>query len=125
MSSRAENIAWAAGFFEGDAGIFIDKRGRVTLEAEQVDPRVLYRMAGTLGGHVTLRGTREVWRWRLAAQKDVLRALNSLRPHMDGPKLLQLTLARDRICGRTPVDQARRALWHLKGGHVQADIQRQ
>ncbi|MEE8522168.1 MAG: hypothetical protein V3S83_12480 [Gemmatimonadota bacterium] len=123
MSSYDENIAWAAGFFEGDAGIFIDKRGRVTLEAEQVDPRVLYRMAGTLGGYVTLRGTRDVWRWRLSAEKGVLHALNCLRPHMDGPKLLQLTVARDRINGRTPVDQARRALWHLKGQHVQAHVQ--
>jgi len=84
---NATDLAWAAGFFDGEGCIGIYKRHHapesyaISLSVAQVDPRPLRRFAEIVGGPVApsrARGNqRPYWRWALTNRRgaDVLSVL--------------------------------------------------
>lgn len=83
------DLAWAAGFFDGEGSIGIYKRHHaptsfaLTVSLSQVDPRPLRRFAAIVGGHIDFckpRGNqRPYWRWYdlSGGAADVLAAIYS------------------------------------------------
>lgn len=79
MNINAE-VLQAVGFLEGEGCILLNPKGYASIEAEQVDPAPLFQLQKALGGIVTRRKTRDVWRWRLSKKplvKEFLEALSS------------------------------------------------
>ena len=45
-----EELAWAAGFFDGEGGTYIYRSRRLTLTISQIHPEVLHRFKDAIGG---------------------------------------------------------------------------
>lgn len=90
-----EELAWAAGFFEGDGCVYVPPRTQGTLRLalaqssdDDVPPPALTRFAAIVGcGTVSRMGPSAVsvkprWQWRLQRSADAWRVLDLLRPYM-------------------------------------------
>ena len=86
-----EQVAWAAGLFEGEGCIHLDctKTGSYTrLTLVTTDRDVAERFARIVGvGHIygkkpKLPTHKPQWQWRVAARGDVLRVKRLLLPHL-------------------------------------------
>jgi hypothetical protein len=88
-----DEMAWAAGFFDGEGSIGTN-RGRLVVQITQAEPSTLTRFKeavghGTVGGpyQPTLRPTsRPLWKW-WAYGRQALAVVDQLRPWLSGPKL--------------------------------------
>jgi hypothetical protein len=88
-------IAWAAGFFDGEGSSFAVGPGkRLQMKVNQVDPRPLLRFQAAVGGDV--RGpykkpnpnSNDYWNWQPSLRKaHEVYAL--LRPYLSPPKIQQ------------------------------------
>jgi hypothetical protein len=63
-------VAWAAGFFDGEGNVSIDRRGLVQLEVSQTVPEPLFALQEAFGGHVRGRDPgqahhKEQWLWSI------------------------------------------------------------
>ena len=91
---KETELAWAAGFFEGEGCVSIVRTtfGRITLVLTQAgDPWTLGRFRNAVGGRGRVRGPYlspghlPAWRWRITARADVIAVMECLRPYL-GPK---------------------------------------
>jgi hypothetical protein len=90
-------LAWAAGFFDGDGNVsayYRESRGTLTLQmvVTQKDRRPLQRLHTVLGVgriyevHPTARPERHWYQWQLHVNREVLRAMDKLWPYLSEPK---------------------------------------
>lgn len=97
--SSAEDIAWAAGFFDGEGCITIGREARhtVRIKVKQVEREPLDRFhrivgAGTVHGpyrhdHGPYRkNCRPIHQFHMGKRADVVRTLNLLLPHLCSAK---------------------------------------
>lgn len=88
-------LAWAAGFFDGEGSIVRHTRNRVCLAVGQTDQRPLIRLQkalsyGTIvGPYMTKPGTlskKPIWYFRVHAKEAIQDCLNKLWPYLSEPK---------------------------------------
>jgi hypothetical protein len=92
---KKTEVAWAAGFFEGDGSIYVyrshrNPKGYIRLSVTQVTTERLERFEAAMGvgsvvGPYHHKGTTK-WMWRVAAKKDVRHSLNLMWPYL-GPTM--------------------------------------
>jgi hypothetical protein len=92
--SGNEWVAWAAGVFEGEGSLTVDRDGRPRFQMEMTDHDVLLRLQSVLGGHVNgpyvgrpYRGYNSAapkpkYRWTLGRYEDVRRVALLLYPFL-------------------------------------------
>jgi hypothetical protein len=115
-------LAWAAGFFDGEGWAAKQKPRGVQARINQADPAgvpgVLLRFQTALGGLGRIAGpTREperkdIYRWIVSSRGDVELVLELLKPWLGSVKLLQLSRATGRVASAadaTPGDDQWRA----------------
>ena len=116
MKRHPYDVAYAAGLFEGEGSVVIEKRrgGRTTpglrLQIAMADLEPLQRIQATLGGTITgpayRVGSKPMYRWRLSSILDVLRAIDALSPWLSPRRLARieemLRARADAIEGRAP-----------------------
>ena len=95
-------LAWAAGFFDGEGWAGKSKRG-IQARVNQADisgvPEVLTRLQRALGGLGNVGGPdvkpdrRPLYRWTVSSRSDVGLLLDLLKPWLGSVKLLQLSRA--------------------------------
>jgi hypothetical protein len=98
-------LAWAAGFFDGEGWAAKKKRG-VQARINQADPNgipaVLLRFQSALGGLGRIGGPtqkpdrKDLYRWSVSSRADVELVFQLLRPWLGPVKLLQLSRATGR-----------------------------
>jgi len=98
-------LAWAAGFFDGEGWAAKQKRG-VQARINQADPdgvpAVLLRFQAALGGLGRIGGPtqeperKDLYRWSVSSRADVELVLQLLKPWLGPVKLLQLSRATGR-----------------------------
>lgn len=84
---RAEEIAWAAGFIDGEGSLGAGRGKGVSLEVGQVSREPLDELARIFGGSIYERPRRHVrggtfYRWTLAGAPQVVAALCLLHPYL-------------------------------------------
>src|SRR6267378_8233467 len=99
-------LAWAAGFFDGEGWAAKNKTRGVQARINQADPNgvptVLLRFQAALGGLGRIGGpTREperkdLYRWTVSSRGDVELVLQLLEPWLGSVKLMQLSRATGR-----------------------------
>ena len=121
-------LAWAAGFFDGEGCIRAscdDRHGYryLSLAVSQVELEPLARFqravgCGAITGPHTQRqhpNSRPIYRYHLGKRRDILGVLNLLWPYLSGPKKRQAETAKseERIAGGTRC----KLQTHCKRGH--------
>ncbi len=99
-------LAWAAGFFDGEGWAAKNKTRGVQARINQADsngvPAVLFRFQAALGGLGRIRGPtleperKDIYRWVVSSRGDVEVLLQLLKPWLGPVKLLQLSRATGR-----------------------------
>jgi hypothetical protein len=99
-------LAWAAGFFDGEGWAAKTKPRGVQARINQADshgiPWALLRFQAALGGLGRIGGPtleperKDMYRWNVSSRGDVELVLELLKPWLGPVKLLQLTRATDR-----------------------------
>mgnify|MGYP001597965492 CR=1 FL=1 len=123
--TREEEIAWAAGFFdgEGSVGVQRDRCGcarYLSLQIGQRDPRPLQRFQALFGGNLCGPYTNRsrsgfAGDYRLAySGSSADRVAEELEPALCQPKLEQILLARSCIAHVLPIEAAREMLAQLR-----------
>lgn len=114
--SRATDIAWAGGLFEGEGCIALlrfTRRTGLALIVTSTDVDVLERFQEIVGcGSITAKAQRnrrphhkQVYEWRIAGRCDVDRVANLLWPHLGERRTATLV---DAMCERSdPVEMGR------------------
>lgn len=96
LMASVEDLAWAAGFFEGDGCVYVPPRSqgrglRLAIGQASDDdrpPDSLTRFSAIVGcGTVTRMGPNDLsvkqrWQWRVQRREDSERVLALLRPYM-------------------------------------------
>lgn len=98
MSNKFE-LAWAAGFFDGEGSISVTKIkgfGRLLIQIGQSDIRPLIRFknavnCGTINGPYQIKNYKPMWRFSIRIYKDCKKTLELLWPFMSEPKKEQAT----------------------------------
>jgi hypothetical protein len=97
------DLAWAAGFLEGEGSFFRQSRGDIVVKATQVDRESLDRLSKLFAGSVTYdsrvrdRGTRQPqWQWRLDGRRAV-ELMFILFPLMTERRQEQITKALEEV----------------------------
>lgn len=137
MTSEIE-VAWAAGFFDGEGtvGAFRRERGSdvraLKLSVCQADPRPLLRFARTFGFPETkvygpefrtsgrVRQRKPMWRFQIADRDDVLRVLSLMEPYLSDMKREQAVTAVARIEAQGATNPSHKGVWkktHCVRGH--------
>ena len=106
MAVDERELAWAAGFLDGEGNFSCDLRSnkaKMTIQAAQVEPQPLERLKAVLGGNVTgpygpyVKPNRKPWyMWRMytnQAEEACLRLL----PYLSQPKIKQILNAAVRM----------------------------
>ena len=95
------DIAWAAGFFDGEGNVRVVKQTRdgrenrwVHMQIGQSDRRPLDRFRAIFGGKIVPLGPSKLsksqrWHWYLYRRAEVDAAMEAMRPHLSEPKLEQ------------------------------------
>ncbi len=114
-------LAWAAGFFDGEGWAAKNKTRGVQGRVNQADvngvPAVLLRLRsalggiGAIGGPTIKAGRRPLYSWTVSNRADVELLLDLLKPWLGSVKLLQLSRAVARstpgTASATPTDEWR------------------
>ena len=83
-NERDLDVAWAAGLFEGEGCISINKRQQIRLDLAMTDQDVVKRFKAIVcAGAInvwTKPGFKPLFRWSIAARADVVDVLNLLQP---------------------------------------------
>lgn len=92
-------IAWAAGFFDGEATTSYSPTAKATrIQISQKDPELLYRFAAAVGFGVVRgpyrNGKGFVYQYRLSNRPDVQAVIHKLWPFLGTAKREQATRAR-------------------------------
>ena len=113
-------LAWAAGFFDGEGWAGKSKRG-VQARINQADvngvPSVLLRFQTALDGVGTIAGPyrkperQDLYSWTVSNRGDVALVLRLLRPWLGSVKLLQLATATAEIVPAAAEPTANNDLW--------------
>ena len=84
-------LAWAAGFFDGEGSIYRDSRGSVRLSANQIRPEPLHRFVQAVGvGRVYgPYGPKQVHQIQLVGEK-AHQVIDRLLPLLSPPKREQI-----------------------------------
>jgi len=109
-SVKDTEIAWAAGFFDGEGSVFVNRIKRqkggttgkmypvvsVSLSISQVEPEPLERFTRAVGGRKPMgpykprhANAKPYYRWDACGRPSVHRVLCLLWPYMSGPKKRQ------------------------------------
>lgn len=86
-------VAWAAGFFDGEGSCFANRRPGGTyaevIRIHQKDPRPLERFQAAIGGIGRLKHvnnvTSEIWRWECECAR-ARAVMDVLLPYLSAPK---------------------------------------
>lgn len=103
MCEREIELAWAAGFLDGEGSfLFIIRsddrgRGRLTVQASQSDIRPLEKLISILGGRIYGPYSHAIgkpyWEWRIGTEETVLATFDILLPYLSEPKQEQIAVA--------------------------------
>ena len=91
-------IAWAAGFFDGEGTTSYSPATKATrIQISQKDPELLHRFREAVGVGVVKgpykNGKGEVWQYRLSRRADVQVVIEALWPHLGSAKRAQASRA--------------------------------
>lgn len=101
-------IAWAAGFFDGEGYCGLSSDGYVSVKIGQIHPEVLERFARAVG-HGQVTGPRKVgdnpnwqdlWSYQIGGEPAIL-VMNLLWPYLSTVKRIQFRVALDNAKRRT------------------------
>lgn len=101
-SIPSTELAWAAGFFDGEGYTGVRYKPRsctLYVDVSQTDPRPLYRLMKAIGGKVRgpyprVGNQKGVYRWQ-GGDKGTAVALARMIPYLSEPKLEQYDRARE------------------------------
>ena len=122
VASWHEEIAWAAGFFEGEGSVTLHgKRLAVSIKNNDLDPLVRFRrivQSGKVYGpyqYASRLGRNPFWFW-VAQQDAALAVLQDLAPWLTRRRLAQAldALAKLPVPPGSPTDLAYTSLWQLR-----------
>lgn len=88
--------------------------GSVRVEVEQTEPGPLFRLREVLGGTVQLRGTRNVWRWRLTRRAEVVDCISLLESSSWGRKRDEAAVALSLLQKKLTPEAARRQIHNIR-----------
>jgi hypothetical protein len=98
--SEREQLAWCAGFLDGEGNFASHPRGRIVIQAAQTTREELDRLAATLGGNVcgpyantSGLGRRPYYTWSITNRPGFEAALERLSEFLSPKKLSQATAA--------------------------------
>lgn len=114
--ATAVEIAWAAGLFEGEGCISVQRAGikskynQVRLLLSSTDKDVIDRFGSYFGGNITVKdrsknllSRKPLWEWSLGGRKDVARVLGLIGPYLGERRTAKMADAYEVIAGmRTP-----------------------
>lgn len=115
-----EELAWAAGFFDGEGTTSYERsgqHGQLRLQVGQKDRRPLDRFQAALGvGRIYTSHARDIFRWHTNRSADAIAAIGFLWTWLDQPKREQIRRAMvsfraSRFAGTRQADRCKR-------GHV-------
>jgi hypothetical protein len=123
--NREQEIAWAAGLFEGEGTVGTQKQNRVRIRfaVAMTDRDVLERFhrivgCGSMTGPSWHSGsTKPQWRWSATAANDALHLADLFRPFLGERRLVQLDRALDAFHSQPPPRHGMRDKTHCKRGH--------
>ncbi len=129
--TRSEEIAWAAGLFEGEGSITLTSYGdsgrkQVRFSLSSTDKDVVERFraimdCGGISGPLWLRlSTKPQWRWSASARADVERLADLLGPWLGERRYEALEHALIRLEGQPPRVSWQAAKTHCPQGHPYA-----
>lgn len=96
MTTKAE-LAWAAGFFEGEGSVRISKPtrrnwGSLLVDIPNTDPVLVHffanRWAGSVSEHAAVGRRNRYWRWRCASLQAAA-FLTAIRPYVISPRVAE------------------------------------
>ncbi len=113
MKENVNNIdlAWAAGFFDGEGCVMICKRTKahaVRITVSQVDPRPILRFKSMFGGHISKQvrqnpNWKDQWKWEQDSKSGVA-TLELLLPYLCVKKeVAELAIAFQKTKKRTGI----------------------
>lgn len=85
LGAAPEDIAWAAGLFEGEGSFVPLRNDRFLVTIAMIDRDVLERFQSIMGGTLSRtnhRATQQVWRLDIRRADDVLRVAELMRPQL-------------------------------------------
>ena len=104
-SPREINLAWAAGFFDGEGSTIVTKDGTLVMSLGQCSTEVLDKFSVTLGQgkiygpYEQKLGWSSKWEWKLCGKYQVAEAMADMWPHLGTIKknqfLTALSMAKD------------------------------
>lgn len=94
---QATEVAWAAGFFDGEGSVFLNKsgKGHARLDIAQTEPTVFERfkqavihgkLYGPYSGCGKGKNNKDYWRYTCCADAEVEAVLLKLWPYLSQPK---------------------------------------
>jgi len=96
IATRGEDLAWAAGFLDGEGSFMFQirsddrGRGRLIAQAAQADIRPLQRLQAILGGKINgpyrILDHRPYWMWQARGEEHTLGVFAALMPYLTAPK---------------------------------------
>lgn len=123
MARKIEDVAWAAGLFEGEGSCFVGSGQRQPIVSlVMTDEDVVRRFARILGvGNVHSYATpprKRYWRWSVQSKDDVLVVLGLLFPFLGERRAARAAEVIERATKMTARNGLRT---HCKRGHAFAD----
>lgn len=129
--TRAEDVAWAAGLFEGEGCISLRNKTRTTrpgirFTLSSTDKDVVDRFHTVVGcGSVTgpcwsTLATKEQWRWAASRRADVILLAELLRPHLGTRRLARLEECEAIVAALPEKTNHNRDKTHCPNGHPYA-----
>ena len=86
---RDADLAWAAGFIDGEGCVAVDSRKSPRITVSNTDRRPLDRLQELLGGTICVhgrgnpeKGHRPSWVWAVHGGRSVRRVLAEVRPYL-------------------------------------------
>jgi hypothetical protein len=97
MPSLAD-LAWAAGYYEGEGTIWATKERSPRMSLSSVDPEPVFVFRSIVGGRVIFTDypvkanprAQPQWRWQIHAWRDVLPLCDLLRPYLSPTRCEQM-----------------------------------
>lgn len=85
------DIAWAAGFLEGEGNFRTPTPGSPSANAHatQKDPESLRRLLALFGGSIGPHGQRDIWRWNVYGRNAIV-CLEAIYPYMTERRRTQI-----------------------------------
>jgi len=119
--SRATDIAWAAGIFEGEGSFHQTKSGSPQAKVKMADRDVVERFYEIVGfGHFGFSASQkpewsDMWVWRVTSWRDFLRFVDLVGHHLGARRAQRFEEIKDAMPSPMPVAPGDRT--HCRHGH--------